>query len=163
FTAAYFQNEQTRTQRDQNDETFEQRGLKVDGFELQLQGNITDRWFLSAGYSKLSGETASGADPRELPEHTFSIWNTIEVTDKFGVGIGATYQDDTRISDGSQQMLPSYTRVDASAYYELSDRVRLQLNIENLTDELYFPTSHSTHQATVGAPLNARFSISGRF
>lgn len=163
FTAAYFQNEQTRTERDQNDETFEQRGLKVDGFELQLQGNITDRWFLSAGYSNLSGKTASGADPRELPEHTFSIWNTIEVTDKFGVGIGATYQDDTRISDGSQQMLPSYTRVDASAYYELSDRVRLQLNIENLTDELYFPTSHSTHQATVGAPLNARFSISGRF
>ena len=165
FTAAYFQNEQTRTQRDQNDETFEVRGLEVDGFELQLQGNVTDNWFVSAGYSNLSGETASGADPRELPENTFSIWNSIEVTDQFGLGIGATYQDDTRISDGTSQgpMLPAYTRLDASAYYLLDNDIRLQLNIENLTDETYFPTSHSTHQATVGAPLNARFSITGKF
>ena len=163
FTAAYFQNEQTRTQRDQNDETFEVRGLEVDGFELQLQGNITRNWFVSAGYSNLSGETASGLDPRELPENTFSIWNAVEVNDQFGFGIGATYQDDTRISDGSAQMLPAYTRIDASAYYDVSDTLRLQLNIENLTDETYFPDSHSTHQATVGAPLNARFSITGRF
>lgn len=163
LTAAYFQSEQTRMQRDQNDETFEVRGLEVDGFEFQLQGNITDRWFVSAGYSNLSGETASGADPRELPENTFSIWNNFEVSDQFGFGIGATYQDDSRISDGSSQMLPAYTRLDAAAYYDVSDTLRLQLNVENLTDETYFPSSHSTHQATVGAPLNARFSISGRF
>ena len=163
LTAAYFQNEQTRTQRDQNDETFEVRGLEVDGFEVQLQGNVTDRWFIAAGYSNLSGETASGADPRELPENTFSVWNSVDLTDRFGFGIGATYQDDARISDGSAQMLPAFTRVDASAYYDVSDDLRLQLNIENLTDETYFPTSHSTHQATVGAPLSARFSISGRF
>ena len=37
------------------------------------------------------------------------------------------------------------------------------LTVENLTDELYFPSSHSMHQVTVGAPLNARLSISGRF
>lgn len=163
LTAAYFQNEQTRTQRDQNDETFETRGLKVDGFELQLQGDVTDYWFVSAGYSNLSGETASGADPRELPESTFSIWNNFKPTDKIGFGIGATYQDDTLISDGSSRMLPSYTRLDASAYYDVSETLRVQLNIENLTDETYFPNSHSSHQVTVGAPLNARLSISGRF
>ena len=163
LTAAYFQNEQTRTLRDQNDEAFEVRGLEVDGFEVQLQGNITDAWFISAGYSNLSGETASGADPRELPENTFSIWNNVELTDQFGFGIGATYQDDMRISDGSAQMLPAFTRVDAAAYYNVSDTLRVQLNIENLTDETYFPNSHAIHQATVGAPLNARFSVTGKF
>ncbi len=164
FTAAYFQNEQTITQRNQDDDGFETaRGLEVDGFELQLQGDVTDRWFVSAGYSYLTGETSSGADPRELPENTFSIWNNFEATDKLGFGIGATYQDEALIRDGSSLILPSFTRFDAAAYYDLSDRLRVQLNIENLTDELYFPSSHSTHQATVGEPLNARLTISGRF
>lgn len=163
LTAAYFQNEQTRTERDQNDETFETRGLKVDGFEIQLQGDVTDYWFVSAGYSNLSGETSSGVDPRELPENTFSIWNNFKATDKIGFGLGATYQDETLIKDGSSLMLPAYTRFDASAYYDVSDTLRVQLNVENLTDETYFPNSHSDHQASVGAPLNARVSISGRF
>jgi catecholate siderophore receptor len=39
----------------------------------------------------------------------------------------------------------------------------MQVNIENLTDTDYFPSSHSTHQATVGAPLNARFAITKDF
>ena len=43
-------------------------------------------------------------------------------------------------------MLPDYTRVDAAVYLMLSDDFRLQVNMENLTDELYFPHSHSTHQ-----------------
>jgi catecholate siderophore receptor len=45
----------------------------------------------------------------------------------------------------------------------VSENIRLQVNIENLTDTTYFPNSHSTHQVTVGAPLNARFAISGQF
>lgn len=163
LTAAYFQNEQTRTERDQNDEAFETRGLKVDGFEVQLQGDLTDYWFVSAGYSNLSGETSSGAEPRELPESSFSIWNKFKPTEKIGFGLGATYQDETLIKDGSTRMLPSYTRFDASAYYDVSDTLRVQLNIENLTDETYFPNAHSDHQASVGAPLNARLTISGRF
>ena len=35
--------------------------------------------------------------------------------------------------------------------------------VENITDELYFPHSHSTHQASVGEPLNARFSLRRKF
>ncbi|MEM7742006.1 MAG: TonB-dependent receptor, partial [Pseudomonadota bacterium] len=83
-------------------------------------------------------------------------------------GIGVTYQDESFItngpnSDGVRPVLPSYARVDAAAYYDISDTLRVQVNIENLTDTLYFPNAHSTHQATVGAPLNARFTVSGRF
>ena len=164
LTAAYFENEQTRTQRNQADDGFETaRGLKVDGFEVQLQGELTDYWFVSAGYSNLSGETSSGAKPRELPEQTLSIWNNFQVNNRLGFGIGATYQDEALIRDGSPLTLPSFTRLDAAAYYEFSDDLRIQLNVENLTDEVYFPSSHSTHQATVGAPLNARVTLSGRF
>ena len=64
---------------------------------------------------------------------------------------------------GAHPTLPSYTRFDAAAFYDVTEDLRLQVNVENLTDTLYFPNSHSTHQATVGRPLNARFTVSGRF
>ena len=93
----------------------------------------------------------------------FSIWNQVEVTERFGIGLGLTHQDESFINNSNSAVLPAYTRVDAAAYYDVSENFRVQVNIENLTDTTYFPNSHSTHQATVGAPLNARFAISGRF
>lgn len=164
FTAAYFQNEQTRADRDNvTGEQFEVRGLEIEGFELQVQGQIIDRLYLSGGYSYLDGETASGAEPRELPENKVFFWGNYQFTDRFGIGVGVTHQDESLIRDGRAQTLPSYIRVDVAAYYDVSEKLRIQVNVENLTDELYFPNSHSTHQATVGAPINALFTVSGRF
>ena len=105
----------------------------------------------------------TGLRPRELPEQMFSLWNTYQVSEKLGLGLGLTYQDDSFIDNSNSAILPSYTRIDAAAFYDLSEDIRIQLNVENLTDELYFPNSHSTHQATVGRPLNARFTIPSRF
>ena len=100
---------------------------------------------------------------RELPQNTFSVWNQVAFTPKFGMGLCLTYQDESFINNSNSAVLPSYTRIDAAAYYEISDNLKIQVNVENLTDTTYFPNSHSTHQATVGAPINARFAITGRF
>ncbi|MEL7060686.1 MAG: TonB-dependent siderophore receptor, partial [Acidobacteriota bacterium] len=165
LTAAIFEIEQeSPVVSDSDAGTFDVIETSVDGFELQLQGRVADRWFLSAGYSYLDGEQADGIRrPRELPENMFSIWNTYQITDLLGFGLGLTYQDESFINNSNTAVLPSYTRIDAAAHYDVSDSLRVQLNIENLTDELYFPNAHSTHQATVGAPFNARLAILGRF
>ncbi|MEO0414870.1 MAG: TonB-dependent receptor, partial [Verrucomicrobiota bacterium] len=138
------------------------------GFEAELTGYLTDRWFVSAGYTYLDGEIVNqaggtGLRPRELPENMFSIWNKYDVTERLGLGLGLIYQDESFINNGNTATLPSYVRVDAAAFYKLSDKTRLQVNVENLFDEEYFPSSHSTHQATVGAPINASFSIKTEF
>ncbi|MEO9636147.1 MAG: TonB-dependent siderophore receptor [Parasphingorhabdus sp.] len=169
FTAAIFEIEQSSPQPNDNDpSTLDVIDSDIRGFELQLRGQVTDNWFVSAGYSYLSGEQvdragATGLRPRELPENTFSIWNSIQISDRIGFGLGLTHQDETFVNNGNTAILPAYTRIDASAHFDVSENLRLQVNIENLTDTLYFPSSHSTHQTTVGAPLNARFSITGRF
>ena len=169
FTAAVFQIEQSSPQPNDNDPaTLDVIDSEIEGFELQLQGEVLPGWTVSAGYSYLDGEQVdrlgpTGLRPRELPENMFSIWNQFEVTDRLGLGVGMTYQDESFINNGNTAVLPSYTRFDASAYYDVSENLRVQVNIENLTDELYFPNSHATHQASVGAPLNARFAITGRF
>ena len=165
FTAALFEIEQeSPVISDANAESFDIIETSVNGFEAQLQGQITPDWSISAGYSFLDGEQADGTlRPRELPENTFSLWNSYQLTDAFGLGLGLSYQDESFVNNSNSAVLPSYTRFDAAAYYDVSDDLRLQVNIENLSDTLYFPNSHSTHQVTVGAPLNARFTVSGNF
>ena len=169
LTAAYFEIEQSSPQVADNDPaTLDVIDSEVTGFEVQLQGQVTDSWYLSAGYSHLDGEQVNragptGLRPRELPENMFSLWNTVQVNEKLGFGVGFSYQDESFIDNGNTAVLPDYTRVDAAVYYDLSDRLRLQLNIENAFDELYFPYAHSNHQASVGRPVNASFTISGQF
>ncbi len=169
LTAAAFENQQVSPQTsDGNVEMLDVIESSVSGFEFQINGQITDSWSVIAGYTNLDGEEdADGDVPREIPENMFSVWNNIRVTDAFGFGIGATYQDESFITNSNSAsnspVLPSYTRIDASAYYNVSDNLRVQLNIENVTDELYFPNAHSSHQATVGAPLNALLTLSGKF
>mgnify|MGYP001117413113 CR=1 FL=1 len=165
LTASYFDNEQTRAVRDSiTGEASEIIGLQVDGFELEFKGQITDKLSLTAGYSHLDGQLQDGAKPREIPETTYSLWGAYEPNDKFGFGLGLTYQGASKITnDNTSPLLPHYTRIDLAAYYHLSHDTTVQINVENLTDELYFPHAHSTHQVSVGEPLNARLSVSRKF
>jgi catecholate siderophore receptor len=169
FTAAIFENEQSSPQvADSDPSTLDVIDSEISGYEFQLKGYVTEDWSVSVNYSNLDGEIVdrngpTGRTPRELPENTFSIWNAYQVSDVLAIGFGATYQDESFINTSNSAILPSYTRFDASASYDVSDTLRVQLNIENLTDELYFPNAHSTHQATVAAPLNAMLSVIGSF
>ena len=169
FTAAMFEIEQRSPQVADNDPaTLDIIESEIDGFELQLQGRISDFWSVSAAYSALDGEQVNrsgktGLIPRELPDSMFSLWNQFTLSNDLNVGVGFTHQSESFINNSNSAVLPSYTRIDASVQYRLSEATTLQLNVENLTDELYFPNAHSTHQATVGAPLNVRLAINTRF
>jgi catecholate siderophore receptor len=161
LNAAYFDSEQVRAERDnETGETSEVRGLTVDGFEIELKGRVVDNLNLAIAYSDLSGETSSGGIPREIPEHTLSAFVAWEVNEKLSVGLGLTQQGESKIKDNTPGLvLPEYTRVDLSAYYQVAPNLSVQMNVENLMDELYFPHSHSTHQASVGESVNSRVSL----
>ena len=162
--ASYFDSEQTIATRDESGEGSEIVGLQVDGIELEIKGQVSEQLYVSFGYSDMDGETSSGGEPREIPENTMSLWTTYQVNDKFGYGLGVTRQGESNISNNKPGLvLPDYTRVDFAAFYDVSDDLTIRLNVENITDEVYFPHSHSTHQASVGEEVNARLSITRRF
>ena len=85
------------------------------------------------------------------------------ISDKLGIGLGVISYGDSFIKTGKDEKLPAYTRVDTSATYALSENTSVQLHVENLTDELYFPHAHGTHQVSVGAPINAMLTITSSF
>ena len=169
LTVAAFENEESAPQVDDNDpNAFVVVDSEIEGYELQLKGQMTDRWFISASYGNLDGEQVdqsgpTGLKPRELPEHMASIWSMYQVSGNLGLGIGATYQDESFVDNGNTVELPSYTRTDMAIIYDVTNELRVQLNIENLTDELYFPNAHSKHQVSVGESRSARLTVSGEF
>ncbi|MAK61428.1 MAG: TonB-dependent siderophore receptor [Ponticaulis sp.] len=137
------------------------------GFEIQLSGNLTERWTVDAGYSWLNSKIVGGSDDGretgQVPKNMFSIWNRYNATEALSFGLGLTYQDEFFVNSGNAVTIPDYTRVDAAAIYELDNGTILQLNIENLFDEAYFPDAHSNSNISTGAPLNARISVRTKF
>ena len=142
--------------------------LEVDGFELQVNGKISDRTSVSFGYSDMDGEAGDGGTAYEVPETMYSLFIDHQASERLSYGIGLTYQDESIIKQKSRQnepqpYMPDYTRIDASLSYVMSDDTTVRLIIENLADEDYYPHSHATHQVSVGDPTNAKISLSRKF
>jgi catecholate siderophore receptor len=162
LTAAIFQIDQ-KYAGDDGDGGTQFVDAEIEGFEAQFLGQITDQWSVNAGYSYLTGEDKDGDRPAELPRNTLSFWNNYELNDKLVLGLGAIYQDESTPKGGADGVVPSFVRVDASASYQINEDLRIQLNVENLLDKDYYPHAYGTHQATVGAPINARIALVGSF
>ena len=164
LTAAFFDQERTSMEAVTVNNVAETQGVvdqNIDGFEIEMSGRISDQLQLSMSYADYDGETTS--QNKEIPEYTFTAFANYQVNDDFGIGFGVTSSGDTQIGSSATPYLPSYTRVDVAAYYKIADDLTVQMNIENLTDETYFPHSHSTHQASVGEEVNARVSVRRTF
>lgn len=168
FTAAVFDLEResyTTVDPEDQDQLLVIDGSTTRGLELQLVGKLADAWSISAGYSYLDGEVSrnggggnDGNATRQTPENMFSLWSSYAISERFALGLGATYQDSFFVNEDNAVEVPGYTRIDAAAFYTVSDRLRVQLNVENLLDEDYFPDAHSNTNITTGRPVNARVS-----
>lgn len=143
-------------------------GARVEGVELEVQGQLTNRLQIVAGYAYTDSEIRDGGgnDGNQLystPKNTFSLWNRYSVSDKLGLAVGVISRDAMFASDDNTVVLPGYYRVDAAAYYQVNDDLKLQLNVENLLDRDYFQNAHNNNSITVGSPTAARVTATYRF
>ncbi|GAA0867533.1 TonB-dependent siderophore receptor [Brevundimonas basaltis] len=141
---------------------------RTEGFELAVTGVVRPNWQVSGGYAWLDARLQGNESVRlaQTPEHQFSLWNRYDVNPRLGIGLGVIHQAGQYAAirtSAATTRLPAFTRVDAAAYYRVSEGVELQLNIENLFDTTYFPDAHNNNNISTGAPLNARLTLSSRF
>ena len=140
------------------------------GLEIGVNGEIVDGWRLSGSYTLQESEirrttsaAPAGRDVPQVPKHLLSVWNHVDVTENFGVGFGLYHQAKSFASISSNVVLPAWTRIDAALYYVLSENLKLQLNVENLLDETYFPAAHNDNNISTGGPASARLTLHARF
>ena len=139
---------------------------RVEGFELGAVGEITDFWQANIGYTYLDGELLTdstfgdaGARLQQLPRHQFTAWNRFDPTENIGFGIGIIHQSEQFTSFSNNVTLPSYWRVDAALYYTVNERMSVQLNVENLFDEDYYPSAHGDNNIQPAEPFSARIGF----
>ena len=160
---AYFDQETVKGQEDGVGGS-EVIGMAIDGFEIGIAGEINDQNSINFGLSSVDATKSEGSgEQKEIPELTWSLWYSHRASDLFSLSFGALYQDDQLINKENQARLDDFTRIDMAMTITPSDSDTVRINIENLSDETYYPHSHSTHQASVGEPLNVRLSYQKTF
>lgn len=141
---------------------------RTQGVEFAATGQITHYWQVHGGYSYQDATLAGNDFVRlgQVPKHQASLWNRFDVTDALAAGVGVIHQSSQfaaiRTSPTTTK-LPAFTRVDAAVYYDLSEKVQLQLNVENLLDTRYYSDAHNNNNISTGAPINGRFTIRAKF
>jgi catecholate siderophore receptor len=59
--------------------------------------------------------------------------------------------------------LPGFTRFDGGLYVGITRGLRAQINVENIFDTKYYPTSNGNNNIAPGSPREARLSLSASF
>ena len=173
FTAALYRLDRTNTRSvDPNNPVVVQQtgSQRTNGYEATLNGNVTRAWTVAGGYSYqdafISSATAAarlGAQVAQVPHHTFSLWNHYRVLPRLGVGLGIIHQADMFAGIDNTVTIPAFTRADAAVFYSITERVRLQANVENLTGHDYFASAHSNNNITPGYARAIRLGLTARF
>jgi catecholate siderophore receptor len=141
-------------------------GQRTEGLELGVSGRISESWSIQGGYAYQDGQLtdrAGGTTLAQLPKHVASMWNRYDITPAWGVGLGVVYQTEMFAASDNLEKLPEYTRVDAGVFYTPSERLRMQVNVENLLDERYYPNAHNNNNITPGSPPAVRATVTASF
>ena len=184
LTAAIFRTEKTNTRATAEDGTTQNIGeTRVDGIELGVNGNITEKWAVAAGYTYLDSELVDGgytnigstaapiyqANPsngnqvQNVAKNSATLWTTYQVLPALTLGAGAVAMDKVYGNATNTKWVPGYVRYDAMARYNVDKNVDLQLNVNNLSDKRYFTKAYSSHYATEAEGRSAVLSINFKY
>jgi hypothetical protein len=141
---------------------------RTQGVELAATGKITSLWQVHGGYSYQDAKLVGNNSVRlgQVPKQQASLWNRYDLHPNFAVGLGIIHQSSQFAAirtTANTTKLPAFTRIDAALFYDVSDTVQLQMNVENLLDANYYSDAHNNNNISTGAPINGRFTIRAQF
>ncbi len=149
------------------------------GFEFDLEGEIAEGLDLWVSYAYVDAEVEGDVrDPDfglpieagdrllNIPEHTLSVqlaYSTEIAGRETRFGGGVLHVGDRLGEVGTDFELPDYTLARVFAEAELTEGVRLRLDIDNLFDTEWYSNSFSQLWVQPGTPRNARVTASFAF
>jgi catecholate siderophore receptor len=133
------------------DAPFDQR---VKGVELGINGYLTEIWEVTANYSHLNDKIASSSDPRSqgrlapnTPHDAANVWTILEPTSAWSLGGGFTAVSHRYADTQNTAGVPSYVVWNAMMSYQVNEHLKLQLNLNNVTDKLFYTGVYYTGTA----------------
>ncbi|HEX3367336.1 TonB-dependent siderophore receptor [Phenylobacterium sp.] len=128
---------------------------RVDGAEVELAGKVTDAWQVTASYTYLDGKTIKtvpGGPPLNsplfnAPRDSAALWTTYQLPMRIEIGGGVNYLSRrfASLTTVPFTSVPGYTTLDLMAKWQATDHIRLQVNVNNVTDKFFFDQVHGFH------------------
>jgi catecholate siderophore receptor len=173
LTAAMYRLERSNTRStDPNDPTrIVQTGrTRTSGYEMELNGRVAKHWKIAVSYAYQDAFTASattsaraGAQVPQVPHHNFAIWNNYQILPRLGAGLGIIRRSDMFAAVDNTVTLPGYTRADLAVFVPVSEKMRLQANVENVSNRIYYVNADNNTNISPGAPRALRIGLTTRF
>jgi catecholate siderophore receptor len=143
---------------------------RTNGFEWSATGKMTSKWQVVGNYTwqnaYVSSATAAareGAQAAQVPHHIASLWNNYKIHPRVGAALGLISRSGMFATIDNTVRLPGYLRADAALFINLTESLRLQGNLENLSSIGYFSNADSNTNVTPGSPRAIRIGLTGKF
>jgi catecholate siderophore receptor len=127
---------------------------QVKGVELGINGYITAIWEMTANYTHLNDKITATGDPLSLgrnapntPHDALNIWSTLEPTPAWSIGGGFTAVSHRYADTENTAGVPAYVVFNAMTSYSVNQHFKLQLNLNNVTNKLYFTSVYYVDMA----------------
>lgn len=140
------------------------------GIEMQVSGEIVDRWQASVGYTYnrqvyLKDLDSSGQNFSDsTPKHLFRAYTSYQLAgplQRLTIGGGMTAQSDTHyLSRGYTYAQNGYSVWNTFARYQLDNHWNVQLNANNIFDRYYYEDQGGR---LYGTPRNYTVTLRGSF
>ena len=149
---------------------------RVQGVELGLSGNLTDKLSVQAGLAVMESEVLESVNPDNVgkplanfADTSASLHMKYQILPKFSFGGTLTYEGDRHTGQpdtaaNEAMTIPAYTVLDLFATYDISRSLRARLNVSNVTDEDYYLAGYRAGTFLyVGDRRSVRLTLQGEF
>ena len=123
-------------------------GTVTEGFELELNGALSDAWNAYFGYTRSEGKRPDGSPLNTTnPKDQFKLFTSYQLSDSLqGVKIGGGYRWQSRSYDEVKNPVFGAVEVEQAAYgvaslmasYQINQQLAVSLNIDNVFDKTYY-------------------------
>lgn len=148
--------------------------VRSEGFEFEINGTITPQWSLFGGYTYNTTEyrrdqAFQGLDFSTFtPRHLAKFWTTFRpraLGGQLSLAGGVTMQSEQYNRQGALKIgQGGYAIVAALIGYQLSDKVHVALNADNLLDKHYYQNPGNLGGgAYYGAPRNFAVTVRAKY
>ena len=133
------------------------------GFEIELDGKITNNWDMSFGVAHFNVEDANGKKVQTTAARTSANLFTKYTLDKWSLGGGLNYKSEAYKDEAAGRITQdAYVLANLMAAYQVDQNIKLQLNVNNLFDEKYYE-GLGKNSMVYGAPRNATLTFRYQF
>ena len=110
-------------------------GVESTGFELEVIGQISDVWKLSAGYSQFKAEDAAGTEVNtDHPRKKLNIFTTYDISPLLSgleIGGGVSWEGSQYSGVGAKKLTQdAFSLVNLMARYHVSEQFSVQLVVQ---------------------------------